>query len=287
MPGVDTVVKISNVNSNGSVQSLKFISYGHGFDSTTNFFTVRLYPASTISVNTEDVKFSKTLGFSESVSVLSYDPTSPSRYFFSDYTSNTYTVSAANTASVTTSSFSVSGANVSDGSCVVTFRLGALARYPGSFSVNKGFLSEPEVCLQGDKLYQPFAYQTITDVDYAKFFDVVKKLVHPAGQRLFNNRLISSSIDITSNIIVYGSANVFAEAVDSISMVDTELSKTTFKYLGSNFTTTVDNFDIELDSNQADLAINITDSVVITTQQTYSDPTYFSQDYIQGPLVTV
>ena len=284
-PGVGTVIQVSNVNASGAINKIKFINYGYGFNYPPTFFSVRLYPGLSTAITSEDVKFSSTRGFSESVTVISFDPSSPSRYFFSDYTSNTYTVSDANTSTVTSAVFD-SAVSGSDGSCLVTFQLGSLGRYPGSFSVNKGFLSEPEICLQDDKLYQPFAYQTITEVDYNKFFNVVKKLVHPAGQNLFNNRTISSAIDITGNIVVSGSANIFAEAVDSIEAFDFDISKTIFKFFNSEYSLAVDNFNVELDAIKDELAINIEDSVVISLGQDYSDPTYFAEYYITGPSVT-
>ena len=38
---------------------------------------------------------------------------------------------------------------------------------------------------QAEKLYQPFAYQVESTLELSYFYDVVLKLVHPAGQKLF------------------------------------------------------------------------------------------------------
>jgi len=82
----------------------------------------------------------------------------------------------------------------------VAFSSGALARYPGSFTTNKGFVSESEIRLEDDLLYQPFAYQTNTEIDISKFYDIVISLIHPAGQRLFNNRSLNNFFDVSANV---------------------------------------------------------------------------------------
>ena len=209
--GINTLIKVSNVTSSGGISELKFVSYGYGFNS---IFTVELDPTKTIS-ETVDVIQDKTLGFQSFGEVFKFDPTSPDVYFLQDYVSgNTYTLTSVEatfgdnvySAFTTTSSTPANFASI-------TFRLGALARYPGAFTTNKGFLSEPDIRLQDDKLYQPFAYQTITDKEYEEFFGVVKQIVHPAGQNLFNNRIINNDIDLSGNISVLSRSNIFFEAL--------------------------------------------------------------------------
>lgn len=90
---------------------------------------------------------------------------------------------------------------------VIDFRLGAVGRYPGQYTTNKGFISEPDVKIQDSLLYQPFAYQLTSELDISVFYDTVKKLIHPAGTNLFSNRVIELSANLLGNVQVIISSN--------------------------------------------------------------------------------
>ena len=49
-------------------------------------------------------------------------------------------------------------------------------------------------------MYQPFAYQLVTQLDIDTFYDVLTKLVHPAGMSMYNDRVIYSSVDLNANV---------------------------------------------------------------------------------------
>ena len=319
--GVGTLVKISNVTSSGGINDLTFINYGYNFSNTTSTFSLDLNPVTNLAVTTSDVRFSRTQGFTESGSLTVFDPSDPNRYFYSDYTSNTYSSSSANVVLFSETSYNAVVGTEKDPSIgIINFFTGALSVYPGSFSTNKGFVSEPDIRIQDDKLYQPFAYQTNTDIDYSVFFDVVKKLIHPAGQRLFNNRTISSSIDITSNISVLPTSNVNFEAVDSFQLID-EATVLLQKQI-SDSQSLLDNVTVSLtrvfeevvrpddrivlqsnpqfndsainagdqhvlsfEKQEVD-AINITDSVQILAPSDYSASDYFAEEYVGFRTIT-
>lgn len=215
--GSGTLVKVSNVTPSGGVEEIKFISFGGGYPDF--IFTVDLDPNKTVS-EIADIISDRTQGFKSFGSILSYSNTSPSRYFLENYVDEFYVFSSEvsfsdnvfNAASTTTSK--------PDNYATIQFNPGALGTYPGSFVSNEGLISEFDVRLENDLLYQPFAYQTNTDVDISLFFDIVTKLIHPAGQRLFNNRILSVTADLQSNVSVIARANIFVEALSSFDTPD-------------------------------------------------------------------
>ena len=153
--GQDTLVRITKVGVNGSIQTLKFINFGYNYSSN---FTITLSNA--LGVATSTKYFATTAGgFQESFSLTSiHSITDSTRYFDSDYvTPFAYTgnllSSSTTTSQVITSLTTAGTSNPSD--AIITFDIGAIARYPGEYIATQGFLSEPDVRLQDKNLYQP------------------------------------------------------------------------------------------------------------------------------------
>lgn len=198
---VDTLVKVLRVSSTGGIELLKILNFGYGFISN---ITIDLYNDLTIATRTETFS-SKTSGIKETFTILSpHTSLNAARYFESDYVEEEYTGAILFTS---TSSQDVTGGTtkttVEDPAvAVITFTVGAVAKYPGQYISSKGFISEPEVRLQDGNLYQPFAYELESEIDINTFYDVVKKLAHPAGTRMFANRVISYTIDAAATINV-------------------------------------------------------------------------------------
>ena len=262
--GVDTLIKISNITTTGGVEEIKFISYGYGFDSNSTIFTVDIDPTRSVTTSlTADILSDRTLGFTESFTATILDVDAPNRYFDSNtYVSGIYTVSGNSTISADAAytSFTPLPTTTSENFCKITFNLGSLSTYPGSFYTNNGFLSEPDVKLQDALLYQPFAYQTNTDIDYTTFFQTVKSLIHPAGQNLFNNRIISTSIDISSNIALIPTSNIFFESYDTFNVIDTVSIARVVAVNVEDFSNVADNFNLLTTSQQTD-NINLLDEI--------------------------
>ena len=220
--GVNTIVKVIGINNVGGLTKLKILNYGHSYSSSIGFFTVTLDPTKSTSESVS-VLLSKTQGFNSSGSVLLIDPTSPNNYFLEDYVdppSYTFTSIAKTFSDIVFDPSPSSEQTVPANLAIVRFNLGALASYPGSFFTDQSFLSEFEVRLEDDELYQPFAYQTVTDIDIENFVDIVKKLLNPAGQVLFNNRTLLANIDISASLVVTPISNIFFEAYDSFEVLD-------------------------------------------------------------------
>lgn len=79
-------------------------------------------------------------------------------------------------------------------SAIVVARNTAVTNYPGYFSSNRGKLSSNKK-IQDGHYYQEFSYELKSDVSIGIYFDILKKLVHPAGMRMFGSILVKKSLD--------------------------------------------------------------------------------------------
>lgn len=226
--GFDTLVRITRVDSNGSIQALKFLSYGYDF---VNDISITL--SNNLGVSAVVKKFNTTSGgFTENFSMIKpHTITDPNRYFLSDYV-NPYNYTCTIAVSSSTSSQQLVSSTTDNSNvpglsdAIINFFVGAIARYPGEYLSTQGFLSEPDVRLQDSKLYQPFAYQIESELDISVFYDLVKKLVHQAGTNLFVDRVISNTADISANVSIQSSKNVEAELNSVFATLETVLKNT-------------------------------------------------------------
>lgn len=208
--GVGTKILIDNVTSTGAINEVSFLTFGHSYE---NNFNVQLSPDKTVP---DTALVGRTLN-DNTTGFLSHG-----NVF---HTGNGQVI--ANFGSNT--SASISGTiEVSDNTkAILDFTLGALAIFPGEFTTNKGFLSEPDIRLQNDLLYQPFAYELVTGLDINNFRDVVLDTIHPAGQRLFNNRELSDILDVRSNVSTTSSDIVNLTLFDSFTVDDSNVGTET------------------------------------------------------------
>jgi hypothetical protein len=281
--GINTLIRILKVNATGGILSLRILNFGYNYPSEN--VTINLYSDLTIATRTE-IFSTISGGFKDSLEIVSpHTAISPTRYFFSDYIDNyAYTGNLLATASSdqTVTSATTLGASL-DSTAVITVVMGALARYPGQFTTSQGFISEPEIRIQDDQLYQPFAYQLASDLDIGVFYDTVKKLIHPAGTNLFNNRILSTTTNLQANVSVITSSNIFLELRDTFEAIDV------LNYYNLYERTFTDSTNVILSSNVYTLYKNTdnTENITIVTDTStgvlqaynnnYSDNTYFLQ----------
>lgn len=209
--GLNTLVRVTKVNINGAIERLKILSYGFGFNES---ISINLSNTGGVSSRT---KYLATTGggFSETITILRpHSTANANRYFDTDYVSPynftgddlvAQTISSQLLTSITT----LGTENPTD--AVLSFSTGAIARYPGEYTSTQGFLSEPDNRIQDDELYQPFAYQVVSELDISVFYDIVKKLIHQAGTNLFVDRVLSATADISGIISVQSRKNVNSE----------------------------------------------------------------------------
>jgi hypothetical protein len=247
---VDTLVRITKVGATGNIQALRILNYGYNFTNDVSIILTNALGVSALAKN-----FNTTAGgFSETFSIFRpHTAITGVRYFDTDYVTIDYTGTQELSTSTTTqkiSSTTVTGEN-SASVAIITFTVGAIARYPGEYTSTQGFLSEPDVRLQDGDLYQPFAYQVESELDISVFYDLVKKLVHQAGTNMFVNRVISTTANISANISVETRKNVFLQ-------------------LNSVFTT-LDAAQLLIQKNLGTDTVNVTDSAVVSLLKVFSD----------------
>ncbi len=257
--GSGTLIKVLKTHANTGVAAFKTINYGYGYESNTTFN----FEISTLSgISAYNRNFTTTTGgFKDTIDVgTPHANTTPTRYFESDYVpsfalfgvdyvidyysyfediyvqdSSTVLGYTFDPLVSTTSTNIVTSATSSADSdaAVLTFTMGALARYPGEYRSSQGFVSEPDVRLADNQLYQPYAYQLESSIDISVFYDIVKKLVHPAGTKLFAKRNLENFANIRSNVSILTRSNVLLELKDSLDFDDV-LAFTTRLYANSN-----------------------------------------------------
>jgi len=276
--GVDTLVRITRVSSAGAIQKLKILSYGYGF---TEDLSIILTSQGGIAGRATRLTTTSG-GFSETFELLkTHSIADAGRYFDTDYV-DPFTYSGEKPVnSVTTSQLltPVDTSNDEDpNNAVITFNIGAVARYPGEYTSTAGFLSEPDVKIQDSKLYQPFAYQILSELDITVFYDIVKKLVHQAGTNLFVNRVLTSTANIAANVNVVTRQNVFAELNSVFTTLET-VTKFVNKIADADNTTIIENetFVMYKPIDPPD-SITLTDITPITTVKALSDNNITSID---------
>lgn len=74
--------------------------------------------------------------------------------------------------------------------------LGAIARYPGYYKTNDGFLDD-SMFVQDSSYYQSFAYVLKIDEQLEKYSSVVRAMLHPSGMAMFGEYSINKNIALT------------------------------------------------------------------------------------------
>jgi hypothetical protein len=79
---------------------------------------------------------------------------------------------------------------------IININLGAIARYPGYFETNNGFLDD-SIFIQDSRYYQAFSYVVKIDERLESYKSAVKTMLHPAGMALFGEFNITNSYDLS------------------------------------------------------------------------------------------
>jgi hypothetical protein len=276
--GVDTLVRIIRVSSTGAIQKLRFLNYGYGFTEDLSIILSSLggITGRATRLTTTSGGFSETFELLKTLSITDTD-----RYFDTDYV-DPFTYSGVKPVNSATTSQLVTPVDTSNdespNDAVITFNIGAIARYPGEYTSTTGFLSEPDVKIQDNKLYQPFAYQVLSELDITVFYDIVKKLVHQAGTNLFVNRVLTTTANITGDISVITRQNIFAQ-INSVFTTLENVAKFVDKIADADNTTIIENetFVLYKPVDPPD-SITLTDDAPLTTIKALTDDNITSTD---------
>ena len=69
----------------------------------------------------------------------------------------------------------------------------------GYFSTTRGFASSDKKILDSD-YYQEYSYEIQSKVPFTKYSEVLKKIIHVAGTRMFGKVILSSELDVSANV---------------------------------------------------------------------------------------
>ena len=274
---VNSQIQVISVNEEGGITGLKILSFGYNFNVPV---TVNLSPSGRVSRSDETFN-STTVGFRDVISIQSSAAylTDPTRYFDTDYVQGTDLYGVLTP--ITSTSFNtVLGGNVTEGIdpnlAQIVLQIGAIARYPGKYVSSRGFISDDVNRLPDGILYQPFAYQTESSLDYTYFYDVVSQLIHPAGQRLFNSRVLSATLNAAANVNVISRQTSVTSVQDAFTTLDASIYN-----MNKQLTDDV----IIAESAQISVirgiavsdAVTVTDTNILLFRQNTSDEVYITE----------
>lgn len=82
---------------------------------------------------------------------------------------------------------------------IITVSLGPLAKYPGYYINNDGFLDDA-IYIQDSKFYQAFSYVIKIDQSLNTYKTIVKNLIHPSGMAVFGEYDLRNEFSINTTI---------------------------------------------------------------------------------------
>lgn len=217
--GTGTLIKVIRVDDNGGIKHAQVIKFGVGYIAD---FTTSLLPTSSVTAleNLESTSSS----YSVSVVDQGINPTpnplgnpaaeARNEHFYpyiidpyikfdeygfiskADYaTADWVDPSWAGTILREFSTDSKNAANENQNPAIIEIYLDALARYPGYFETNDGFLSD-SIFIQDSRYYQAFSYVTRISERLDKYSSAVKTMLHPSGMALFGEYEITDNFDL-------------------------------------------------------------------------------------------
>lgn len=212
-----SLVKVTEVNSEGGLLNFEFIRFGYEYDSD---FRSYLYPVEF----TEDFesspddygfpgvdKLGRVFDFLKTNEYLTIELNPYSlNYFAQDYVDGI--TSTGNYDAVYNQSdleFSeidqelinedLDQDNQLSSRALVEFKLSPVSKYKGYYSNNNGFLSD-NIKLQDNYYYQAFSYVLKSNQPFEKYKNAVRKTVHPSGMALFGQYEITNNFDASAQI---------------------------------------------------------------------------------------
>lgn len=199
--GAGSVLKVTRVSDVGGIQALEFVKYGIGY---TTDFTATLLPYGGVSATSAGATGLVISGASPNTSIAFSETTNG---FFEQGTINTtnYNVTAywdGTYVGETVREFFVDNKYTildADEPAVIKVTLNSLAKYPGYYTTNDGFLDDA-IFIQDSKYYQAFAYVLKIDERLDTYRSAVKTLLHPAGMALFGEFDIRNEFDMGTTL---------------------------------------------------------------------------------------
>lgn len=193
-----TLLKITKVSSIGAILTAEIVKFGIGYEST---FTVSLDPSndytsshilnndlteSVVSIGLNATITDTLSGFSEQGFIAKVD------YLTSDAWDLAYCGELLSQFSETSTLVATQN---SDLIAQIHVGLGPLARYPGYYITNDGFLNDA-IFIQDSNYYQVYSYILKISERLETYRTAVRNMIHPAGTELFGEFQIQNDFDV-------------------------------------------------------------------------------------------
>lgn len=192
---IETLLKITKVDSNGGIQKLMTIKHGAGY--SDEFFMM---------LNKSTFSNSSTLAISKNSSQLFSVPdtsyleeynefgfiTNPN-YWMTD-TNSTVTFSDPTYVGTLLREYYAKSLNsqTTNDYALVRFYIGPIAKYQGHYISNDGFLDDI-IKIQDSYYYQKYSYLITVDERLEDYATILKSYLHPAGMKLFGEYQIQNN----------------------------------------------------------------------------------------------
>ena len=213
---IGTKIKVTSVNVSGGITGLEFLSFGVGYPED---FTSQLVPVGfdySFSFDSNTDTYTGSLNDQVSSSEFLYLEINPytsdvQPYFAEVYLEGQRAVSTIGAQGIENTNVSQQDLTESDAEtlttlqslypnrAIVSFKNTPVSRYAGSYSTNKGFLSD-DIYLQDNFYYQQFSYVIKTDEQFSTYEGLVKQTIHPSGMVMFGEFEITNELDASSVI---------------------------------------------------------------------------------------
>ena len=111
--------------------------------------------------------------------------------------------------------------------------------FPGSWKTSDSLLSSSERVIQGRDYYVDYAYVLSSKVEFSKFKDLFKNLIHPAGFKQYADFKVDETIDANSISIASYSSNVISGTVNVNNSIYVTGTNTLFNIANTNNVITI------------------------------------------------
>jgi hypothetical protein len=199
--GAGSILKVSGVNDAGGITSIEFVKYGINY---SNDFTATILPAggqSATSAGSTALTIGGatpnwTVGLSETTNgFFEQGIINTSDYNTTSYWDGTYVGDVVREFFVD-NKYTVLDP---DEPAIIKITLGSLAKYPGYYTSNLGFLDDA-IYIQDSRFYQAFSYVIKIDEKLETYRSAIKTLVHPAGMAMFGEYDIRNEFDTGTSL---------------------------------------------------------------------------------------
>ena len=188
--GSDAKIKVTSIDSNGNLKNVEVINFGSGYQ--TSFYATITSKTTESTVSEFPTLRDQTLGFIDSGFISS------DTYFENNIVNPTY---SGQIISEFYNDYSVPENSIiqDENTAVILIQIGTIRKYQGYYKNDKGFLSN-EYKLQDSYYYQIYSYVICCTESINKYKDIVKKLIHPTGTKLFGQQILINEISLISTL---------------------------------------------------------------------------------------